>query len=70
MVGIHVDVCSPSCTAEKMNIPTVVHDFEGYQTYTEKAGHNFATNILWKDLNLESYDGLYIPGGRAPEYLR
>lgn len=51
-------------------LATCVHDFEGFQTYTEKRGHNFTLNYNFDDVNLEEYDGLIIPGGRAPEYMR
>lgn len=51
-------------------ICTAVHDFEGDQTYTEKRGHNFALNASFADVDAASYDALYIPGGRSPEYLR
>ena len=51
-------------------IATSIHDFEGDQTYTEKRGHNFELNASFDDINIEDYDGLYLPGGRAPEYLR
>src|SRR5579864_6402316 len=47
-----------------------IHDFEGDQTYSEKRGHNFTLNATFDDVRAESYDGLVIPGGRAPEYLR
>ena len=52
------------------SIATSIHDFEGKQTYTEKRGHNFELNASFDDINVEDYDGLYLPGGRAPEYLR
>jgi protease I len=51
-------------------VRTAIHDFEGDQTYSEKRGHNFALNATFDDVNAEDYDGLVIPGGRAPEYLR
>ncbi len=51
-------------------VMTAIHDFEGDQTYTEKPGHRFAINANFAELNLESFDALVIPGGRAPEYLR
>ncbi|EQC40464.1 protease I [Saprolegnia diclina VS20] len=54
-------------------VKTCVHDFEGDQTYSEKRGHNFVVNLAFDDVTdaaLERYDGIYIPGGRAPEYLR
>jgi protease I len=51
-------------------VRTAVHDFEGDQTYSEKPGHNFALNATFADVNVDDYDALVIPGGRAPEYLR
>ena len=51
-------------------VSTSVHDFEGEQTYSEKRGHNFALNFTFDSVKLEDYDGLILPGGRAPEYLR
>lgn len=52
------------------SIATAIHDFEGAQTYSEKRGHNFALNYDFERVEAGSYDGLVIPGGRAPEYLR
>jgi protease I len=51
-------------------IRTAIHDFEGDQTYTEKRGHNFTLNVAFEEVDVAQYDGLVIPGGRAPEYLR
>jgi protease I len=51
-------------------VMTAIHDFEGQQTYTEKPGHRFTLNYGFDDVKMENYDGLVIPGGRAPEYLR
>jgi protease I len=51
-------------------VMTAIHDFEGQQTYSEKPGHRFTLNYSFDDVKMEQYDGLVIPGGRAPEYLR
>ncbi len=51
-------------------IATAIHDFEGAQTYSEKRGHNFTLNFDFDRVSTQDYDGLVIPGGRAPEYLR
>jgi protease I len=51
-------------------VRTSIHDFEGDQTYTEKRGHNFTLNATFDDIDPARYDGLVLPGGRAPEYLR
>lgn len=51
-------------------VKTAIHDFEGDQTYSEKPGHNFALNATFDSIKPADYDGLVVPGGRAPEYLR
>lgn len=69
MVGHEVHaVCPGKKNGDK--VFTAIHDFEGAQTYSEKPGHMFALNYSFDDLRLEDYDGLFIAGGRAPEYLR
>ncbi len=69
MVGHTVHAVCPGKKAGEA-VRTAVHDFEGDQTYTEKRGHNFAINATFEDVKPEVYDGLVIPGGRAPEYIR
>lgn len=64
---VHV-VCPGKKNGEA--ISTAVHDFEGYQTYTEKRGHNFVLNYDFENIRPEEYDSLILPGGRSPEYLR
>ena len=49
---------------------TAVHDFLGEQTYTELRGHNFALTADFDGVKTEDYAGLFITGGRAPEYIR
>ena len=69
MVGHSVDaVCPGKKKGDK--IRTAIHDFEGDQTYTEKRGHDFTLNASFDEVDANKYDGLVIPGGRAPEYLR
>lgn len=68
-VGVHVDAVCPGKRAGD-RVRTAVHDFEGDQTYSEKPGHNFTLNASFDAASADSYDGLLIPGGRAPEYLR
>jgi protease I len=69
MVGHTVDVVCPDKKAGHF-VRTSIHDFEGDQTYTEKVGHNFLLNASFADVRAEEYDGLIIPGGRSPEYIR
>ena len=66
MLGCAVTaVCPGKNSGDK--IKTAVHDFEGDQTYTEKLGHNFVLTGTFKDIKPADFDGLVIPGGRAPE---
>lgn len=69
MVGHTVHAVCPDRKSGDQ-IRTAVHDFEGDQTYTEKPGHNFTLNATFAEVNPSDYDGLLIPGGRAPEYIR
>src|SRR5262245_29071336 len=69
MVGHTVHVVCPNKNANQ-TVRTAVHDFEGDQTYSEKPGHNFTLNFAFDQARLADYDGLLLPGGRAPEYLR
>ncbi len=69
MVGHTVHAVCPDKQAGQY-VRTAIHDFEGDQTYSEKPGHNFVLNATFADINPQHYDGLILPGGRAPEYLR
>lgn len=69
MAGIRVHAACPGKREGDM-IKTAIHDFEGDQTYTEKPGHLFRLTASFEYLKLNEYDGLFITGGRAPEYLR
>ena len=69
MVGHQVDAVCPGKKAGE-SCRTAIHDFEGDQTYSEKPGHNFNLNATFDLIDANDYDGLVIPGGRAPEYLR
>jgi protease I len=69
MLGHSVDAVCPG-KKKGEQVRTAIHDFEGDQTYTEKRGHNFTLNGTFDEIDAASYDGLVIPGGRAPEYLR
>jgi len=69
LVGHSVDAVCPEKRAGE-TVATAIHDFEGQQTYSEKRGHNFRLTATFDDVQPEQYDGLVIPGGRSPEYLR
>jgi protease I len=69
MVGhtVHA-ICPDKKSGDRVR--TAIHDFEGDQTYSEKPGHNFVLNATFDEIDPANYDGLVVPGGRAPEYLR
>ena len=69
MLGYQVDVVCPDKKAGDI-IRTAIHDFEGDQTYSEKRGHNFALTANFDEVTVSNYEGLFITGGRSPEYLR
>lgn len=69
MLGYQVDAVCPDKKAGDV-VRTAVHDFLGDQTYTEKPGHNFAITADFDAVDTADYVGLFITGGRAPEYIR
>ncbi|CAN7325172.1 MULTISPECIES: DJ-1/PfpI family protein [unclassified Paenibacillus] len=65
--GYEAVIASPT----KKVLRTVVHDFvEDWETYTEKPGHLLPSHVAFADVDPSQFDGLIIPGGRAPEYIR
>lgn len=69
MLGYQVDAVCPDKKAGDL-IRTSIHDFEGDQTYSEKRGHNFALTKTFEEVEFDDYEGLFITGGRSPEYIR
>lgn len=69
MLGYQVDAVCPGKKAGE-TVATAVHDFLGEQTYTELRGHNFALTADFDAVDPSEYAGLFITGGRAPEYIR
>lgn len=69
MVGHTVHTISPGKKSGD-SIKTAIHDREDDQTYTEKLGHNFQLNYDFDAVKEQDYDGLILPGGRCPEFLR
>ena len=52
-------------------LQTVCHDSDPkFLSYTEKAAYHIKAQIAFKDVKPNQYDGLLLPGGRAPEELR
>lgn len=64
--GYEAVIASPK---EKV-LRTVVHDFEDWDTYTEKPGYQLESHMSFEDVDPAQFDGLILPGGRAPEYIR
>ena len=65
--GWEVTVAAPN----KKTLQTVVHDFgPEMETYTEKLGYRIQADAALSDLAVADFDGLVLPGGRAPEYIR
>lgn len=69
VLGYQVDAVCPDKKAGD-TVPTAIHDFLGEQTYSEFRGHNFALTADFDAVKTEDYEGLFITGGRAPEYIR
>ncbi|KAF2325711.1 hypothetical protein GH714_033387 [Hevea brasiliensis] len=63
--GIDVDAACPG----RKPASFAVLPFTSLLTYTESPGHNFSLNATFDEIDFGKYDGLVIPGGRAPEYL-
>ena len=69
MLGYQVDAVCPGKKSGE-TIPTAIHDFLGEQAYTELRGHNFALTADFDSVHTGDYAGLFVTGGRAPEYIR
>ncbi len=69
MMGYVVHAISPG-REEGEHVVTAIHDFEDDETYSEKRGHNFELNETFDEVDIDDYNALILPGGRAPEYLR
>lgn len=64
--GHQVTIAAPT----KKVLQTVVHTFEGWQTFTERVGYTIDAHAAFDEVNPEEFDALVIPGGRAPEHIR
>ncbi|MFJ7953155.1 DJ-1/PfpI family protein [Lysinibacillus sp. NPDC096418] len=65
--GYTVTIAAPS--AKKLQ--TVLHDFvDGVDTYIERPAYGLEAHAAFEDVVPKQFDGLIIPGGRAPEYIR
>mgnify|MGYP002624314187 FL=1 len=65
--GFEVVVAAP----QKRQYHMVLHEQPpGWDITRETAGYHFDSDIDFADVNPEEYVGLFLSGGRAPEYLR
>jgi protease I len=49
----------------------VVHEFvPGNDTFVEKPGYHWPSDVAFKDVDPSEFAAVVIPGGRAPEYIR
>lgn len=56
---------------EKRLYQMVLHERPpGWDITRETAGYHLAADIAFRDIRPEEYAGLFVSGGRAPEYLR
>jgi protease I len=65
--GFEVVVAAP----EKRLYHMVLHEQPpGWDITQETAGYHLQSDIAFRDIKPEEYAGIFISGGRAPEYLR
>lgn len=56
---------------EKRVYHLVLHERpDGWDITRESPGYHLAADIAFRDIKPDEYQGLFISGGRAPEYLR
>ena len=56
---------------ERRVYPLVMHEIPpGWDITRESASYHLASDIAFRDVRPEEYLGLFLTGGRAPEYLR
>ncbi|MGB7999491.1 MAG: DJ-1/PfpI family protein [Anaerobacillus sp.] len=65
--GYDVTIASPSVK----KLQTVSHDFtDEMETFVEKPAYGIESHKSFADVDPTQFDGIIIPGGRAPEYIR
>ncbi len=56
---------------ERRVYPLVMHEIPpGWDITRESASYHLASDIAFRDVDPDEYAGLFLTGGRAPEYLR
>jgi deglycase len=65
--GFEAVVAGPEAQVYQM----VLHEIApGWDITRETPGYHLAAEIAFRDVVPEEYDGLFLTGGRAPEYIR
>src|ERR1700722_19559192 len=56
---------------ERRTYALVMHEIPpGWDITRESASYHLASDIAFSEINPEEYSGLFLTGGRAPEYIR
>ncbi|KAI3946535.1 hypothetical protein MKX01_017751 [Papaver californicum] len=66
--GFKVDAVCPGKKAGDYVHTSILQSFV-HRSLSDTAGHKFTLNATFDEVEPTRYDGLLIPGGRAPEYL-
>ncbi len=65
--GFEAVVAAP----EKRRYHLVIHEIPpGWEVTRESPSYHWNSNIAFRDVEPDEYAGLFVSGGRAPEYLR
>lgn len=65
------DVEATVAAPETGEIKGEVHDIvDDWDTYRVRHGYEMEAELAFEDVDPSAYDGLVIPGGRAPEWIR
>lgn len=65
--GIEVDVAAP----QRRTYHLVLHEKPpGWDITEERPGYHLDADVAFSEVNPDDYLGLFLSGGRAPEYLR
>lgn len=69
--GFEVDVAGPQARLYHMVLHEVPPDSAiPWDITQERAGYHLRATVAFRDVDPQQYVGLFISGGRAPEYLR
>ena len=60
----------PLYRLQEAGITVVVAAAEAAKTYTSKLGYPVKSEIAYHDLDPKKFDGVIVPGGFAPDYMR